>query len=217
MIKIQNKSDSKLSFETDMNLSLANAIRRHVNYIPILAIDSLEISENDSALYDEILAHRVGLVPLVNEKLKLPEDCDCKGKGCGKCSIKLKLKTEGPCVVYSTEFSPKDMILYKMPLALLDKEQKLELVGIAKVGKGVQHAKFSPGILHYRYSDDVDKKEVEEDEANFKKVLEDAKKNENKEIVVSIESWGQIKPKEIFIEAVEALNKNLKEFAKELK
>ena len=88
MIKIINKTNEKLSFKTDMSISLANAIRRSVNYIPLLAVDSLEISKNDSALYDELIAHRVGLVPLKNENLKLPSDCDCgKEEGCGKCRV----------------------------------------------------------------------------------------------------------------------------------
>ena len=67
MIKIIKKSDDKIIFNTDMSISLLNALRRSVNEIPILAIDSLEISKNDSALYDEIIAHRVGLIPLKNE------------------------------------------------------------------------------------------------------------------------------------------------------
>ena len=71
MIKLINKSNEKISLKTDMQISMANAIRRSVNYIPILAIDSLEITKNDSALYDEIIAHRVGLVPLTNENLKM--------------------------------------------------------------------------------------------------------------------------------------------------
>ena len=101
MIKITNKTENKLQFTSDIPIYLLNAIRRSVNYIPTLAVDTLEISKNDSALYDEIIAHRVGLVPLKNESLKLSEECDCKGKGCGKCSVKFKLQAKGPGTVYS--------------------------------------------------------------------------------------------------------------------
>jgi len=96
MIKIKNKQENKLELATDIPVSLMNAIRRSVNYIPTLAVETLEISKNDSALYDEIIAHRMGLVPLKNEGLRLPEECDCKGKGCGKCTVKFKLKAKGP-------------------------------------------------------------------------------------------------------------------------
>jgi len=214
MIKIINKSDEKISLKTDMPISLANAIRRSVNYIPILAIDSLEISKNDSALYDEIIAHRLGLVPLKNENLKLPSECECKKEdGCGKCSMKFKLSAEGPCTVYSTDLSPKKNILYKMPIVILGKEQKIEFVAIAKMGLGIEHAKYSPGLFYYRYSEDL---ENESDES-FRKMLEEAKKKENKELMIFIESWGQIKAKDIFIGAIEALNNELKVLEKKIK
>jgi len=214
MIKLINKSENKIAIKTDMPVSLANAIRRSVNYIPILAVDSLEITKNDSALFDEIIAHRVGLVPLTNEKLRLASDCDCgKDEGCGKCSIKLKLSTTGPCTVYSDEMSPKKSVLYKMPITILDKDQELEFVATAKMGRGVDHAKHSPGIIYYRYSEDLEK---EEDEA-FKKMLEEAKKNQSKETMLFIESWGQISAKEMFTEAVEMLNKEIKALLKIVK
>ena len=214
MIKLVNKSDEKLVFKTDMNISLANAIRRSINYIPILAIDSLEISKNDSALYDEIIAQRVGLVPLKDEDLKMPQDCDCgKEEGCAKCSMKLKLSCDGPCTVYSTDMAPKGSVLYKMPITIIDKDQAVEFVAIAKRGLGVQHAKFSPGLMYYRYSEDLEK----EDDESFKKILEDAKKTEGKEVIAFLESWGQIKPKEIFTQAVEILNQEIKDLVKEIK
>ena len=214
MIKIISKTDEKISFKSDMSTSMANAIRRSLNYVPIMAIDYLEISKNDSALYDEIIAHRCGLIPLKNENLKLPKDCDCgKEEGCGKCSVKFKLSATGPCTVYSTELSPKGNVILKMPITILEKEQELEFVAVAKMGIGIEHAKFSPGLLYYRYSEDL---ENESDEA-FKKVLEESKKNEDKEITVFIESWGQIKAKDIFTESIEALNKEIKEFEKQIK
>lgn len=214
MIKIINKTDEKISFNTNMSISMANAIRRSANYIPILAVDSLEISKNDSALYDEIIAHRVGLVPLKNEDLNMPKDCSCgKEEGCAKCSVKLKLSVSGPCTVYSSEMSPKGSVIYKMPITILNKEQELEFVATAKMGIGIEHAKYSPGLVYYRYSDDV---ETEDDEA-FRKMIEEAKKDDEKELAMFIESWGQIKAKDIFTGAIEALNKELKDFEKQLK
>ncbi len=97
MIKIISKNEEKVSFVTDMSETLANAIRRSVLEIPILAIDEVEFFKNDSALYDEILAHRLGLIPLVTEKTFTErEKCSCKGKGCSKCSVDLKIKIKGP-------------------------------------------------------------------------------------------------------------------------
>ena len=73
MINKIEKSKESIALESDMDISLANALRRSVNEIPILAIDEVDIYRNDSALYDEIIAHRFGLVPLKNEKIQEKE------------------------------------------------------------------------------------------------------------------------------------------------
>lgn len=216
MIQIKDKTTEKITFETDMPISLLNGIRRSVNQIPVTAIDTLEISKNDSALYDEIIAHRMGLVPLKDQKLKLSEECDCKGKGCGKCTVKFKLSSKGPATVYSTDLEPKKDVAYSIPITLLDKDQEVEFVAIAKAGKGDTHAKFVPGIIYYGYADDEDKGDLEKDNENFKKIIEEAKKKD-KTIRVSVESWGQIEVKEVFNKAIESLNKNLREFVKSVK
>ena len=65
----QDKENGKIMFETDMSIELANALRRSVNDVLVLAIDEVDIYKNDSALYDEIIAHRLGLIPLKNQKI----------------------------------------------------------------------------------------------------------------------------------------------------
>ena len=70
MIKLKNydKEKQKISFITDMEVGLANAIRRSILEVSVMAIDEVEIVKNDSALYDEILAQRIGLIPIKTEK-----------------------------------------------------------------------------------------------------------------------------------------------------
>ena len=68
MIKTINYDKQKINFTTDMQINLANAIRRSVLEIPVMAIDEVEIIKNDSALYDENIAHRIGLIPIKTEK-----------------------------------------------------------------------------------------------------------------------------------------------------
>ena len=37
-----------------------------------------------------------------------------------------------------------------MPITLLSEGQEIEIVANVKMGKGQEHAKFSPGIMNYR-------------------------------------------------------------------
>ena len=76
------KTPEEITFTSKLNVSLANAIRRSVGEIPILAIVEADIYKNDSALYDEIIAHRLGLLPIKNQKMKAGESVEMKMKAC---------------------------------------------------------------------------------------------------------------------------------------
>ena len=65
-IKILELSQYVLRFELlNTDLSVANSLRRIIiSEIPTMAIDLVEVHENTSALHDEFIAHRIGLIPL---------------------------------------------------------------------------------------------------------------------------------------------------------
>ncbi|PWN26424.1 insert subdomain of RNA polymerase alpha subunit [Jaminaea rosea] len=78
-----------------VDLSFANALRRVIIAdIPTLAIDMVEIQSNTTALPDEMLSHRLGLVPLISTNcdavLVDHRDCACED-GCDRCSVELTL------------------------------------------------------------------------------------------------------------------------------
>jgi DNA-directed RNA polymerase subunit D len=217
--KSHDKEKQKLSFVTDMPVSLANVIRRSALEIPIMAIDEVEIVKNDSALYDEIIAHRIGLIPI--KTLKSVKE------------TKFKLKAVGPKTVYSTDLHPDVGTDYKLPIVILDEEQELELVADAKLGKGIEHIKYSPGLIFYRHNLDIDilefvnidengKVSCKEEELKSKEIPESQidkikKIKECDELLFEVESWGQIDEKDIFPRAIEALNDNLEELQKAMK
>tara|TARA_Y100000310_G_scaffold26446_2_gene25228 strand:- start:5622 stop:6359 length:738 start_codon:yes stop_codon:yes gene_type:complete len=240
-------AEDKLKVVLETNEALANAIRRSCNDIPVIAIDEVEIHKNDSALYDEMLAHRLGLIPLeAGKKLEEYKEGD---KPSAKNQAQLTLKLKGPCMAYSGDFKGELKPIYdKMPIVILDKDQELELIAFARLGKGNKHAKHSPGLVYYRHVSEITVKEIEGAKVILEKIKEslttplknvkvgdvykstlDLDEAENlqdegsvevsagKEMVMFIESWGQVPSKEIFSEAVKTLGGNLKGFLKALK
>jgi len=234
-MKIIEKKDDQISFTAEIDESLANSIRRYINQVSILAIDEVEISRNDSALYDETIAHRIGLVPIKSPKdKKMP-------------SMKLSVKKGG--FVYSEEMKGVETLYKKMPLTFLEKGQEMEIKGKTKLGKGIEHSKFSPGLMYYRNVSEIilDKKVYEKikkiisnnesKEKGDKVMVLDNKKqdivgvcegasvqegkdveiNPKNELVIILESFGQITLQEIFKKSIEELKKDLNEVSKKVK
>ena len=125
--------------------------------VPKLAIEDVFIVKNDSAMFDEVLAHRLGLTPLVSdlesiEGLVLPEDCDCdseKGEYCPRCSVSFSLRETGPKTVYSKDLkscgdSKIKPVYDTIPLLKLKEGQDVDLEAVAKLGIGKDHAKWVP-------------------------------------------------------------------------
>jgi len=164
----KNKDRTKVSFLfKDTIPSFANAIRRIiVDEVPTLAIEDIEFRKNSSILYDEIVAQRLGMVPLKTDlkSYNIPAECTCKGEGCAKCQVKMVLKAKGPATVYASDLKIKDPkvkpIYPEMPIVKLLKNQELEIEAVAVMGQGKMHAKWSPALAYYKYKPiiDIDKK-----------------------------------------------------------
>ena len=156
-MKIVNNTDEKIIFSGEIEESLANAVRRSISEVPTIAVDEVTFYRNDSALYDEMIAHRIGLIPIANKKLEDIKECACKGKGCGKCTVEIKLVAKGPKTVYSGELKGDVEIIYdKMPIVILTEGQEIELVAHVRQGIGKDHVKFSPGIAYYRHVAEIE-------------------------------------------------------------
>ena len=140
-MELIEKNDKKMIWKTDMGISLANALRRSVGDIPILAISECDIYKNDSALYDEVIAHRLGLIPLKNQKVKKGDSVELK--------LKKKAGKEEKTIVEAGEMG-ENVVYPDMPLVLLENGQAIELVARAEQGTGREHAKFMPGLMFYR-------------------------------------------------------------------
>jgi len=134
--------------------AFANALRRAmISDVPTLAIEDVRIYDNTSALFDEMLAHRLGLIPIVTDldAYKERAACSCDGAGCTGCSVTYTLSAEGPRTVTSGDLIPQDPkalpVHDNIPIVKLIKGQKLVLEAKAVVGTGKEHAKWQATLV----------------------------------------------------------------------
>jgi len=156
-LEIIDKSTEKFMFSiSGVHTGFINGIRRAIlDEVPTMAVDTVEIKKNSSALYDEMLAHRLGLVVMKTDLVtyKLPAECKCEGEGCARCQLQLSLKVKGPKHVYASDLVSKDpKVVPVFPETLIVKllaGQELQLIAIASLGKGKEHAKWASGLPTY--------------------------------------------------------------------
>ncbi len=169
-----NKDEGKLSFILkDVDVAFANTLRRIiVEEVPTMAIEDVDFRKNSSILYDEMIAHRLGLVPFKTDlkSYNLLGKCKCKGEGCARCQLKMTLKpVKGGGIVYTSEIKTKDSAIKpaygKMPIVKLLKGQELELEATAMLGRGKDHAKWVPGLVYYKHKPIIEIGDVKNPEA----------------------------------------------------
>jgi DNA-directed RNA polymerase subunit D len=179
-VKILEMTDTKARFQvSNATPEIANSLRRVlIAEIPKMAIETVEFhlgeiqggaeDENEeyesvSSLFDEIIAHRMGLVPIPTDpKLNVfKKDCTCGGEGCPQCTIMYKIDKKGPCDVYSGDLEPlgdaslkvKDELI---PIVRLGDRQAILAYAFAELGIGQKHAKWQvTSGVGYKYAPSV--------------------------------------------------------------
>lgn len=136
---------------SDATPAFANALRRAmIGEVPTLAIEDVKIYDNSSVLFDEILAHRLGLIPIKTDLSRFvkQEDCSCGGAGCPLCSVTFTMSVEGPGMVYSSALISDDPetrpVQDDIPIVKLFENQKIVLEARATLNTGRVHAKWEP-------------------------------------------------------------------------
>ena len=181
-------------------LQYANALRRIcLNGVPVFAIDTIDIIENTSVLVDEALAHRLALIPIKTDTARFvePSKCDCKSDtGCSNCRVMLVLDTdeaEATRLVLSSELTSEDEDVKptsdKIPIVELAPAQKIKIEAYARLGRGIEHAKWNSSNIS---------------------VLTDTDKEG--EHVLTVESTGALTPQQIILGGVNELSNRLGEF-----
>lgn len=155
-VRILDLDEEKIRFTLDgVDVAFANALRRTmISDVPCMAIDDLFIFDNSSVINDEVLAHRIGLMPLKTDldNYVLPEDCECQSElGCEKCRVVLTLDIEAETdtrTVMSGDFVSVDPNVVPaspdIPLTKIAPGQAVRLEAYARLGTGKTHAKWQP-------------------------------------------------------------------------
>ena len=167
-IKVLERDENFLRFlVSGIDVSLANSLRRiMMTEVPSMAIDTVIMIENSSPMKDEVLAHRLGFIPLRTDldSYVLPERCACNSElGCSMCRVTLTLESEaqeGMRTVYSKELSSIDpeivSVSEKIPVVKLAQGQKVRLEAYAKLGLGLDHVKWQPtSCCTHKYAADI--------------------------------------------------------------
>ncbi|MFW3145915.1 MAG: DNA-directed RNA polymerase subunit D [Thermoplasmatota archaeon] len=175
---VRELTDTRCSFTVDsLRPDVINALRRTlISEVPKMSIDEVEFHmgpirdeegneyDSNSALFDEIIAHRLGLIPIPTDldHYTFRETCECGGAGCPHCTIIYVLNKKGPCTVYSGDLQPLgDMSLRikeeLIPVVKLKEKQALLIYATAVMGIGKTHAKWQPvTVCGYNYYPEVE-------------------------------------------------------------
>jgi len=176
----ENKGVLKIE---DTDVYFVNSLRRvMLAELPKLAIDDVIVYDNTSALFDEIISHRLGLIPIPTDLqiLAFRNECKCSGKGCPSCTVRYTLSKEGEGVVYSGDLQPEHpsyaITETTIPIVELTKDQRVILEVEAVLGRGRDHAKWQV-VLAPRYRMEtiitVDKKRMNDVKAFIEELPKD--------------------------------------------
>jgi DNA-directed RNA polymerase subunit D len=162
---VSQKEDSLKVLVEDTEPAYVNALRRVlIADVPKMAIEDVEFHlgpiraedgkeyESIAPLFDEMIAHRLGLVPIPTDLAlyNRREDCPtCHGEGCPSCTIIYSLNKRGPGLVTSadmepigdTKLRPKDQ---GIPIVQLAEGQAILIYATAQLGTAKDHAKWQP-------------------------------------------------------------------------
>jgi len=203
MVSVKLLREDEKSVEVElggMPLAVMNAIRRFtINEVPTMAVEEILIIENTSSMPNDILAHRISLIPFISDidHYVAPEECTCGSKlGCEKCTVRYILRAEAkdePKTVYSGDMIPEDQnttvrpVSPKIPIVKLAPGQRIEMELYVRVGRGKKHSKWQAAISS----------------------LYEPKHGDGDKRILYVESIGFLPPKRILVEAAKALEKKV--------
>lgn len=208
-IEILEKSTDKFAVDSDKKIyklkllisgetpTFLNVLKRTIEEeVKALAIEDVYVLENNSAMWDEFISHRLGLIPL-NTPENLPENAQ----------VKMYLEKEGKGYVYASDIKSENPDVYPVypdiPIAYLEEGQKIKMEMVAVFGNGKTHAKWIPAYVYYYRTADIELKDrLDENEIEKLKLL-NVKVEKNKIIVPEEKKYDRT-----FLDSIESINEN---------
>ena len=187
-LQVIDQNEQKISVKLQgMPLQYANALRRIcLNGVPIFAIDTVDILENSSILADEGVAHRLGLIPLKTELSSIDSNIESD-------KVMLTLDsgdTTETRTIFSGDIESQDNVIKpiseKIPIVTLAPNQRIKFEAHARLGRGIEHAKWNS--------------------ANIATLTETDKDDEH---ILTVETTGALEPKYIILASINELSKRL--------
>src|SRR5687768_4208536 len=223
-IELKEVSDRECKLVVEgVNPYFVNALRRTLlSEVPKLAIDKVTFYDNTSALFDEILAHRIGLIPIPTDPSTLNRVGEVDAEGKPVYVVRYTLTKEGPATVMSGDFECEDKrfspVDPKIPIVDLLAGQRLILEAEAVLGQGTQHAKWQVcSAVGYKYypTAHVDNRKIKPEQADeAEKICGEGFKLEydDRKFIFRFETDGSLKAEDALLKALDILKARFKLF-----
>ena len=155
----------------DVNYSFVNSVRRSlVSMVPCLALHEIDFHmgslgsyvdeesgdereyESISAMFNEIVAHRIGMLPVPTDEKTIEAFGDSIGDDSKQPEIMYSLHKQGPCTVYSGDLEPvsgDDSLVIpetNVPIVKLAEGQAILVYAKAKMGNAQKHTKWQCAV-----------------------------------------------------------------------
>src|SRR6185295_5895917 len=140
-LHIHSLNSNSIDFTiNNCSVSLANALRRTlISDVPTYAIEKVNIYENSTVLPSEMIAHRLGLIPIeINENIAFLSEAS-KSTFDKKCTQDRE--------IWTLEMGQSENIkpaIKGIPIVKVAKGQTLKIDAFIQKGTGFEHAKWSP-------------------------------------------------------------------------
>ena len=171
-VKILQMEDYYAQIEfKDVNYSFVNSVRRSlVSMVPCLALHEIDFHmgslgsyvdeesgdereyESISAMFNEIVAHRIGMLPIPTDEKTIEAFGDSIGNDSKQPDIMYSLHKQGPCTVYSGDLEPvsgDDSLVIpetNVPIVKLAEGQAILVYAKAKMGNAQKHTKWQCAV-----------------------------------------------------------------------